>query len=67
MQFAKLRGRVKEKGMTENELARAINLSPSSLSCRLSGKVDWTLPEMRAVCDVLDIELSEVGTYFFAR
>ena len=65
MKYAKLRGRVKERGMTESELANQINLSPSSLSSRLSGKVDWTLPEVRAVCDVLCIPIEDVGLYFF--
>lgn len=65
MKFAKLRGLIKEKGMTESELAMKINLSPSSISCRLSGKVEWTLPEMRAVCDVLEIPISDIGKYFF--
>ena len=65
MKFAKIRGLIKEKGMTEAELANKINLSASSLSCRLGGKVDWTLPEMRAVCDVLEINFSEIGKYFF--
>ena len=65
MKFAKLRGLIKEKGMTESELAMKINLSASSISCRLSGKVEWTLPEMRAVCDVLEIPISDIGKYFF--
>lgn len=65
MKFAKLRGLIKEKGMTESELAMKINLSPSSISCRLSGKVEWSLPEMRAVCDVLEIPISDIGKYFF--
>lgn len=65
MIYSKLRGLIKEKGLTESDLAKEINLSSSSLSCRLNGKTDWTVPEVRAVCDVLGIEKSEISKYFF--
>ena len=63
--FSKLRGLIKEKGLSESELAKKINLSSSSLSCRLNGKVDWTVPEVRAICDVLQIDKTDIGKYFF--
>lgn len=63
--FSKLRGLIKEKGLSESELAKKINLSSSSLSCRLNGKVDWTVPEVRAICDVLQIDKADIGKYFF--
>ena len=65
MEYSKLRGLIKEKGLSESELAKRINLSPSSLSCRLNGKIDWTVPEVRAVCDVLNIDKTNIGEYFF--
>lgn len=66
MIYSKLRGKIKEKGLSESELAKAINLSASSLSCRLNGKVDWSVPEIRAICDVLGIDRSDISEYFFA-
>ena len=65
MIYSKLRGLIKEKGLSESDLAKEINLSSSSLSCRLNGKVDWTVPEVRAICDVLQIDKSEIYKYFF--
>ena len=65
MTYSKLRGLIKEKSLSEAELAKKINLSPSSLSCRLNGKVDWNVSEVRAICDVLGIERRDIGEYFF--
>ena len=65
MIYSKLRGLIKEKGLSESDLAKEINLSSSSLSYRLNGKVDWTVPEVRAICDVLQIDKSEIHKYFF--
>lgn len=65
MVYSKLRGLIKEKGLSESELAKEINLSSSSLSLRLNGKVDWTVPEVRAICDVLQIDKSDISQYFF--
>lgn len=65
MIYSKLRGLIKEKGLSESELAKEINLSSSSLSLRLNGKVDWTVPEVRAICDVLQIDKSDISQYFF--
>ena len=65
MVYSKLRGLIKEKGLSDSELAKEINLSSSSLSLRLNGKVDWTVPEVRAICDVLQIDKSDISQYFF--
>lgn len=65
MVYSKLRGLIKEKGLSEADFAKKINLSSSSLSCRLNGKIDWTVPEVRAVCDILEIDKSEIAKYFF--
>lgn len=65
MEFLKLRGRIKEKGFSEQNFAKQINLSRTSLSLRLNGKAAWNLPEMKKVCKLLSIPDSEVAEYFF--
>lgn len=67
MEYLKLRGLIREKGKTEADLAKALNLSPSSLSCRLNGKTDWSLSEIQDVCTVLNIAEEEIPKYFFRR
>ena len=55
MKYLKLRGRIKEKGLTEQDFARKLNLSRTSLSLRLNGKTAWNLPE------------TQVSDYFFNK
>lgn len=65
MRFLKLRGRIKEKGLTEQDFAKLINLSRTSLSMRLNGKAAWNLPEIKVICKILSIPDEEVAEYFF--
>ena len=67
MKFLKLRGRIKEKGLTEQDFAKQINLSRTSLSLRLNGKAEWTLSEIESTCKLLEISDTEVPLYFFNR
>lgn len=67
MKFLKLRGRIREKGLTEQDFARQLNLSRTSLSLRLNGKTAWNLPEIEASCQILSIPDTEVPEYFFNR
>jgi putative transcriptional regulator len=63
--YAKLRGRIKECGYTQEELAREIGRDRSSLSYKLNGKSDFTTKEIDCICKVLDISNNEIGEYFF--
>ena len=65
MKYLKLRGRIKEKGLTEQDFARKLNLSRTSLSLRLNGKTAWNLPEIEATCEILSIPETQVSDYFF--
>ena len=67
MVYQKLRGKIKEAGLTESELAKRLNISNASLSFRLNGKQDWTNKEMQQVCNELGIPLSDCYLYFFAN
>ena len=65
--YAKLLGKIRESGLTQEQLADAIGKNKSTLSAKLNGKYDFTQEEMDAICRVLDISNSEIGAYFFAR
>ena len=67
MDFSKLRGRIKECGLSEKEFAEKINLSSSTLSARLNGKVEWNLSEIAKTCDALHISTEDVPKYFFTH
>lgn len=60
--FSKLKGRMKEKSMTQEDLAKQVGISTTTLGYKLSGKVDFKLKEALVISKVLDISPAE---YFF--
>lgn len=63
--YSKLKGRIKEVLGTQEVYAEKIGLSRTSLSLRLSGKLEFTQQEIRKSCDVLEFEPSEIPAYFY--
>lgn len=65
--YSKLKGRIAEKFKSRKALADFIDMTPSALSNRLSGKVSFKPEEIVALCapDCLDIAPEEIHTYFF--
>lgn len=53
---SKLKGLLREKGMTQDDLAKAINLSPSALNLKMNGKLDFRIPEVYAICEAMEIK-----------
>ena len=64
---SKLLGKIKECGKTQAELAEAIGINKSTLSCKLNGHNSFTATEMIAICKELAIPEIEIGNYFFAE
>lgn len=65
--YSKLLGRIKECGLTQKALAKAIGISNSTLSAKLNNKNVFTITETADICRILDISKHEVGEYFFAE
>lgn len=63
--YAELRGRIRARFSTQAAFAEAIGVSESSLSKKLNGQSEWDAGEMRRACDVLDIPVAEIPSYFF--
>lgn len=66
MSYPKLRGRIREKYGRQEDFARAMGMSPTTLSAKLTGGTEWTRPEIVKACELLDIPLEEAHLYFFA-
>ena len=66
MSHNKLRGAIREKYGTQEAFAEAIKLNPSTLSSRLTGKTDWSKTEMENAAKLLDINIEDLHSYFFA-
>ena len=65
--YSKLLGRMKERGITQEQLAKEIGKDKSTVNAKLNGKYAFTTKEIDDICKVLDIPNSEIGDYFFAR
>ena len=56
----KLKGTRVEKGLTQEDMAKRIGISTYSYLMKENGKRDFTLTEMKKICEILDKELSEI-------
>ena len=63
--YSKLLGRIKEYGFTQDGIALEIGMSGSTLSFKLNNKAFFTQKEIRKICDLLGIEIGDIGLYFF--
>ena len=64
--YAKLRGRMRECGYTQAQLAETIGMYYSTLSAKLNNKSEFTSGEIEKICSALNIERCDIGIYFFA-
>ena len=65
--YSKLLGRLKEKNLTQAELANAIGKNEGTLNAKLNNKFGFTTKEIDGICEVLEIPNDEIGKYFFAK
>ena len=65
--YSKLLGRMREKGFTQETLAKGIGINESTLNSKLKNKSYFNAREMDKICEVLNIPIEEIGTYFYAR
>ena len=65
--YSKLLGKIKERGYTQEKLAKEIRRDKSSMSAKLNGKSAFTTTEIDCICKVLDIPNSEIVDYFFTE
>ena len=63
--YAKLLGRIREKGYTQERIAASIGTAEGTVSKKLNNKCHFYQPEIAKICDLLDIADGDVGAYFF--
>ena len=63
--YSKLLGRIVEKYGTQARFSKALGLSEHSLSLKLNSIRGFKQSEISRVCDILEIEHSEIPVYFF--
>lgn len=50
-----LKAKIVEKGYTQQKLAKEVGMSGNSMYRKVAGKREFTLSEVVAICDVLEI------------
>lgn len=65
MNYAKLRGKIKECYKTQASFATALGIDESTLSAKLNNGSDWTRSEIETACTLLQIPITSVHDYFF--
>lgn len=65
--YWRLRAAILDKYGTYGAFSKALDMHYSTLSGKLRGQTDWTLPEMLKVIDLLGVSAEEAHLYFFAR
>ena len=65
MDYAKLRGRIREKFVTQSLFAKRMDMDGSTLSAKLNKKRDWNVSEVEKACTLLDIPKEKAYLYFF--
>lgn len=63
--YAKLKGRIKEKYGNQGDFAKAIGLTPTTFSFKINGKAKWTQDEIVKAVELLEISRDEITEYFF--
>lgn len=65
--YSKLLGLMREKQITQNELASRLGISETSLNKKLKGNSQFKQDEIRKILDCFDLSIEEVSSYFFCR
>ncbi len=65
--YSKLLGKMKEKGITQSELAKQIGISETSLNKKLNGGSQFRQEEMLKILDCIGVNIESVSLYFFAK
>ena len=59
-----LSGRLQHLGIRQMDLAKVLNICPSSVSHRFCGRVPWTIDEMYQLLDICRASPEELHIYF---
>lgn len=63
----KIKGRMKEMGVTQATLARYLNISQPACCQKLNNVRQLTLDEAEEICKFLEIVSKDFGSYFFTQ
>lgn len=65
--YSVLKGKIKEKYDTQSNFAKALGMSEGTLTSRLNNTSCFTQEDIRKCIELLGIDYSEIGKYFFTH
>lgn len=65
--YGKLLGLMKERGLTQSDVAERAGFNICTLNAKLNGRYAFTIDEVDRICAALSIPQAEIGNYFFAN
>jgi hypothetical protein len=66
LDYAKLRGAIREKFGRQADFAEAMGFSDCVLSQKLNNRSEWTKGEMEKACQLLGFSAEDIPALFFA-
>lgn len=66
MDYTLLRGRIRDRGLTQKEVAEKVGISEGQFCQKLSGNFVFRQDEIDRISDLLGITANEIGPFFFS-
>lgn len=66
LKYAKLRGRIVEKFGSQDAFREQVGISKTAMSKKMTGKTGFSQKDIIKWCELLSIDLKQVGEYFYA-
>lgn len=65
--YSKLLGVIREKGLSQEQLARQVHINPATLNAKLQSRSQFKQQEISDIMCTLCLPIEEVELYFFAH
>lgn len=65
MKFNKLKGKMKEMGLSQKQTSNILGISTQSFNAKINNKTQFTLGEVISLCEILNIDNPK--DYFFTK
>lgn len=67
VEYAKLRGRMTELGVTQAKIAECLGISLQATNRKFTGTYGFSQEDILKICKLLDISIDQIGSFFYAQ
>lgn len=64
LDMQKIKGKMKEKNITQNQMSQVISITPYSFSKKINKRKDFKLSEVESMLNELGITKEEISSFF---